>query len=986
MIARLWWKDARQFWPIWGFLLAAAAGVQWVVLRYGGPEVRSGLLPVLAVGWACLYALAVGASAFAGEREGGTLALLDALPVARWVLWEGKVSFALVSTLGLALALVGVAALGTERWDAGRYGDAPEAALVASALLLEALGWGLLWSARSGSALNAAVWSIVCTAVAWTLAGLWAAGQSVTGNAAGGVVPMVSALLLVAGLTTAVSALVIVRPSWARAARTRRAWVRPRWRLQSPIVVESDKAETDVGAGKDDRSLRRPWLPEARALAWQSAREGAGTWRVLLLVGLLVPGALLLLNNQLDPTFTLLLNVVVGLTAGVSVFNVENRARGQRFLAHHGARPGLVWLVKVTVWAVGLAMIWLPIVSIWQSLTNDRPAMSSGSGAFMALAGGLDCAAVGLLCGMAIRRGITAVVLALVVTLALMVPQATLLTLGMLWPSWLLAVPLGLLGVSWAWSGDWLFERPAPGRWVRLGLLLTGAFVLLGSAYAGGRAWGVPEVAPLVSPQGWTFGSAEEAENAADLYREAGRKLAVPRPDGALVRRAIADGFDPKDAFTADVLGANREALELTRRAAAKGRCRFAPPEQASLFRPAVLPPVTDLALLVALDARERQARGDLAGAWDDVVVLFRMSRHAAEGGAIRQALSAMEIEKQALGLALDWATDPNQTAKSLRDALASYRALPGPIPAAEVLMAEARDTEWALDRPDDLLDALLTNPTAAPVAEAATRPPGAAPPRRPAVSPWEAAWFRFMTTPWERERARRVLRLLFTALIREAEADPSRRPHNPATGARWLGLIRSRPGALPAVTPAGEEVADGIASTPLVHFFVPPGQAYEDAADRLEVARRALPQVLALQVWRLEHGGKYPDRLEEVVPGLLPALPKDPYAEGPFRYARASGQPLPPLARAVPTPYEPGHAELKLAQGNRLLYSVGPDTRDDGGQVTFGDSLRYGLASDIVFPLPPEPGQDVGSGRDVDHDRGAEVESPDAGVEVAPR
>src|SRR5262249_47255211 len=153
---------------------------------------------------------------------------------------------------------------------------------------------------------------------------------------------------------------------------------------------------------------------------------------------------------------------------------------------------------------VGLAMIWLPIVYIWQSLTSERP---SGSGVLMALAGGLDCAAVGVVCGIAICRGITAVVVALVVTLALIVPQAALLTLGMLWPSWLLAVPLGLLGVSWAWSGDWLFERPAPGRWVRLGLLLIGMFVLLASAYAGGRAWGVPEVAPLASPQGWTFGS-----------------------------------------------------------------------------------------------------------------------------------------------------------------------------------------------------------------------------------------------------------------------------------------------------------------------------------------------------------------------------------------------------------------------------------------------------------------------------------------------
>src|SRR5262249_22729776 len=74
------------------------------------------------------------------------------------------------------------------------------------------------------------------------------------------------------------------------------------------------------------------------------------------------------------------------------------------------------------------------------------------------------------------------------------------------------------------------------------------------------------------------FGSAEEAENAADLYREAGRKLAAPRPDGALVRRAVVDGVGPEGAFPAPVLPAHREAPPPTRPAAAKGRRPVAPP------------------------------------------------------------------------------------------------------------------------------------------------------------------------------------------------------------------------------------------------------------------------------------------------------------------------------------------------------------------------------------------------------------------------
>src|SRR4051794_38602442 len=111
---RLWWKEALQFWPIWVVLVVTAAALEWLALRYGPPGLREGALYPLAVAWASLYAVAVGAAAFAGEREAGTLALLDAMPVSRPLLWGGKVSFALVTTALLTLGLVGLAALGSQ--------------------------------------------------------------------------------------------------------------------------------------------------------------------------------------------------------------------------------------------------------------------------------------------------------------------------------------------------------------------------------------------------------------------------------------------------------------------------------------------------------------------------------------------------------------------------------------------------------------------------------------------------------------------------------------------------------------------------------------------------------------------------------------------------------------------------------------------------------------------------------------------------------
>ena len=47
----------------------------------------------MALAWSVLYAVVVGSAAFAGERETGTLRLLDILPAARPVVWAGKFSF-----------------------------------------------------------------------------------------------------------------------------------------------------------------------------------------------------------------------------------------------------------------------------------------------------------------------------------------------------------------------------------------------------------------------------------------------------------------------------------------------------------------------------------------------------------------------------------------------------------------------------------------------------------------------------------------------------------------------------------------------------------------------------------------------------------------------------------------------------------------------------------------------------------------------------
>lgn len=83
----------------------------------------------------------------------------------------------------------------------------------------------------------------------------------------------------------------------------------------------------------------------------------------------------------------------------------------------------------------------------------------------------------------------------------------------------------------------------------------------------------------------------------------------------------------------------------------------------------------------------------------------------------------------------------------------------------------------------------------------------------------------------------------------------------------------------------------------------------------RTRVVQRRNQIALALVVYRAQHK-RYPDRLAQLAPAIMPALPDDPFSDKPFVYPKT----------------DRGY----------LLYSVGKNMRDDGG-----DCLH-----DIVFEV----------------------------------
>lgn len=78
---------------------------------------------------------------------------------------------------------------------------------------------------------------------------------------------------------------------------------------------------------------------------------------------------------------------------------------------------------------------------------------------------------------------------------------------------------------------------------------------------------------------------------------------------------------------------------------------------------------------------------------------------------------------------------------------------------------------------------------------------------------------------------------------------------------------------------------------------------------------------LLALKIYKMQHG-KLPASLSELVPEFFPQVPIDDFDGKPFRY-------LP---------------------DQKLIYSVGPDLKDSGGEGFHEDSSNYDLPYKIEF------------------------------------
>jgi hypothetical protein len=933
------WKELREQWVVWVFLALSAAAFGAGLYTFMSPTIsRAGFMVGILgfVAWG--YGLVAGALPFAGEAEEGTEAFLDVLPGGRGRVWRVK------AATGLALVLAQMAALVAIGYAFVRheYRTTQLSADLTGLAFLACVGyaWGLCGGSFRPSVLSAIGWGILLQAAAWAFA-------AVTG------VVLVEAFVRILSYANfgTVQFTVVALVSAVAAARGRAVYCRP------------DRLRAARSRPRAKVTVQRGW----GVLLWLSWRQLRWFALGMVAFALLGTAAVAYLRAMGWPVVTTL----SGIACGVAAFADEQQSGAFRFAGDQRFPLRRLWVAKAGVcFAIGAAAMALLTFGVAVTFVAQAALLESRVDNLFDIGNGLASGlttnfvwaltvwplygfAVGLLCGLLIRRPLAAAVAAVVVAYPLAFLWLPSLFVGGGLHNWQLwGVPPILLVGSLA-----LIRPRAAGcipspraTWVVLGTAL-GVMLFLAAAL-GYRAVEFPANSRTADVDAFEASMPTPEENAggrlavtalnrlADVQRnldqaQANARLAVLPADQAqapeesfftCLARAndvAARGWQPEDrrlgAFL-DRMFADRWARDLAAAAELppgivvdpRDITPSSPIQGAQFAGPA--------STLLVARGLQMQARGDDAAFVDNLRTALALARNMRHRTVAISVLIGEGVRARAVGGVERWLERLDGRPDLLRralDALLEQQADAGADP-DDVRLANALVARNALADPEKL-------------------------PRNGArfndfffgrledIDLLRLAW----QAPWEKERLRRL---------------------------RDAGIFGDAILSRMARDSASPLVAGSI--IPFSPEFFPNRRKLSDAAD----ARAALLEV-ALRLYRAEKG-KAAEQLDDLVPEYLPSVPLDPFDGQPFRYrlsrgevvkwpppgpgatpaASALGQPPPPVSR---DPWPDGR---RVPAGQGILWSVGEDRVDDGGHDQLdrqSPGTRRGVDLIYLVPLP---------------------------------
>jgi hypothetical protein len=115
----------------------------------------------------------------------------------------------------------------------------------------------------------------------------------------------------------------------------------------------------------------------------------------------------------------------------------------------------------------------------------------------------------------------------------------------------------------------------------------------------------------------------------------------------------------------------------------------------------------------------------------------------------------------------------------------------------------------------------------------------------------------------------------------------------------------------------------------------------------------RATRLQIALALYEI-NSGRPAKQLADLAPRYLAKVPVDPYSGQPFHYRVSKGERL--QWDPKPSPISPKYRRVPSGQG--IIWSVGPDMRNDGGKIQLLDSPDFDIRGgprpgDLIFLVP---------------------------------
>jgi hypothetical protein len=302
--------------------------------------------------------------------------------------------------------------------------------------------------------------------------------------------------------------------------------------------------------------------------------------------------------------------------------------------------------------------------------------------------------------------------------------------------------------------------------------------------------------------------------------------------------------------------------------------------------------------------AMGKAGAGDYDGAWADLMTCHRLGRLVSHGGTLIENLVGIAVTMIGVKAQLTLLSQPGHPPARLRAWRDDLRRLPPVRGIADNLDLNERFM---------FLDAMTSIICGGSNALTAIG--------KGTATPTDPTWDRLFTRSVDFDPAFRNTNQFFDRCVVAARL-PDRAGRQPA----YAALIREIKAMKYEVDAAGplEKTVLGksgrgeLIGKTLLALLTPAFDKIQDAVDRLEQTEANLQVAFALALYRTDTG-RYPQALADLAPKYLPAIPADRFSGGGLIY----------------DPYPEGY----------LLYSVGANGQDDGGQssddVPKGDDVR---------------------------------------------